>query len=89
VVGDPSTGTVSLDCEAPAGGITVNLSSNNAGASVPASVVVQEGDLSANFPITTDVNATPGTAVIRAWTVPGAPPPDEVQADLTLRAIGS
>jgi trimeric autotransporter adhesin len=89
VVGDPSTGTVSLDCEAPAGGITVNLSSNNAGASVPASVVVQEGDLSANFPITTDVNATPGTAVIRAWTVPGVPPPDEVQADLTLRAIGS
>jgi trimeric autotransporter adhesin len=86
VVGDPSTGTVTLDCEAPAGGMTVNLSSNNAGATVPAQVVVPEGSLSVTFPITTDVNTTPGTAQISATATSGPP---TVQATLTLRAIGT
>jgi Ni/Co efflux regulator RcnB len=83
VVGDPSTGTVSLDCEAPAGGITVNLASDHPGAMVPVSVFVPEGELSASFPITTDVATTPGPAVISATAG------NTVQATLTLRAIGT
>ena len=85
VVGDPSTGRISLDCEAPAGGIQVSLSSNHPGATVPASVTVPAGELSVNFPITTDVGATPGPAQISAQ----APTGPTINATLTLRAIGT
>lgn len=84
VVGDPSTGTVTLDCEAPAGGVTVNLATTYAGVTVPSSVTVPAGELSADFPIATVVSATPGDATIEATT--GA---TTVQGTLTLRAIGS
>jgi len=83
VVGDPSTGTVSLNCEAPPGGVIVSLSTAYAGVNVPTTVTIPAGELSASFPITTVVSATPGDAVIEATA--GA----TVQATLTLRAIGT
>jgi hypothetical protein len=86
VVGDPSTGTVDLDCEAPPGGITVTLGSDHPNAHVPVSVVVPAGQLGATFPITTDLSGTPGQAHISA-TAPGLGTP--IQATLTLRAIGT
>jgi hypothetical protein len=83
VVGDPSTGTVSLNCEAPPGGVIVSLSTGYTGVNVPTSVSIPAGELSATFPITTVVSAVPGDAVIQATA--GA----TVQATLTLRAIGT
>lgn len=53
VSGATSTGTVTLSGAAPAGGVSVTLSSNNAVAQVPSSVVVAEGQITASFPITT------------------------------------
>lgn len=47
--GSNVTGTVRLDGPAPAGGISVSLSSDNAAASVPASVTVYGGGTSATF----------------------------------------
>lgn len=83
VVGESSVGTVRLDCEAPAGGISVDLDVNYAGVTVPASVLVPAGELSASFPITTLTSTTPGQTDITATA--GA----SVQATLTLRAIGT
>ena len=56
-----STGTVTLTGPAPADGALVTLSSNNAAASIPASVLVPEGAASATFSIATNrvtANAT-------------------------------
>ena len=55
VGGNPSTGTVTLTAPAPAGGAVVTLASTGAVASVPASVTVPTGALSATFTITTPV----------------------------------
>ena len=84
-VGNPSTGTVSLDCEAPAGrhhrhpGVRLTRVRT-----VPVSVIVPEGQLSASFPITTNIAATPGPALHQR-----RPRATTVQATLTLRAIGT
>ena len=51
--GVSSTGTVTLDVAAPAGGALVALSSDNAAAQVPASVTVLEGQTTATFQVTT------------------------------------
>jgi hypothetical protein len=64
VGGAASTGTVTLSAAAPAGGATVNLTSNaTTAATVPASVVVPAGATSATFPVTTNAvaAATPVT----------------------------
>jgi trimeric autotransporter adhesin len=59
IAGQSSTGTVTLANAAPAGGITVNLFSDNAAAKVPATVLIAEGAASKAFQITTNaVNAT-------------------------------
>ena len=51
-----STGTVTIGSAAPAGGLVVNLSSNNTGgATVPATVTVTEGATSATFTVTSQV----------------------------------
>lgn len=47
------TGTVTLTASAPAGGATVALSSNNAAATLPSSVVVGAGSTTATFMIVT------------------------------------
>jgi hypothetical protein len=55
VGGSSIMGTVNLNGKAPAGGITVYLSSNNAALVVPASVVVPEGQTAAYFTATSSV----------------------------------
>ena len=51
--GASSTGTVTLDNPAPAGGAAVGLSSDNTAAQVPASVTVAAGATTATFTVTT------------------------------------
>jgi hypothetical protein len=51
--GTPMIGTVSLSSAAPAGGVSVSLSSNNALAMAPASVLVPAGSTTAAFSVTT------------------------------------
>jgi hypothetical protein len=99
VGGAGATGTVTLTAAAPTGGAIVGLSSSNATvASVPASVTVAAGALSANFAIgTTPVTAsTPVTisgtfgGATRTATLsvtPPAPPPAQ-SATLTVTATG-
>jgi len=64
--GTSATGTVTLASPAPAGGAGVFLSSSNASASVPPSVVVQGGQTSASFTITTSAVSATTSAVITA-----------------------
>jgi hypothetical protein len=79
--GGSSIGIVTLDGVAPAGGVTVNLSSNNAAATVPATVVVPAGGLTQSFVITTIAVSTNQTATISA-TANG----NTAQANLTIVA---
>ena len=55
--GSPSTGTVTLDSAAPAGGAAVGLTSSNAAAQVPATVSVAAGATTATFAVTTSAVA--------------------------------
>lgn|GEM_PF-6668274 len=64
--GVSSTGTVTLGSNAPAGGAVVNLSSNNAAATVPASVTVASGTNSKTFTVTTSLVATNQNVTITA-----------------------
>jgi hypothetical protein len=64
VGGAGSTGTVTLNGLAPAGGSTVALSSNNSSATVPASVSVAAGQNSATFAVTTSTVTSTATATI-------------------------
>ena len=66
VPGNGSTGTITLDCEAPPGGTTVTLSSSDPGIGVPPSVIVPAGQLSVSFPITTDAGLGDGQFDISA-----------------------
>ena len=67
VGGNGSTGTVALTSGAPSGGAAVSLSSTNAAvASLPASVTVPAGSLSARFPIATSTVATSTPVTITA-----------------------
>ncbi len=64
--GTPSTGTVTVNGAAPAGGIKVSLASNSASATLPATVTVAPGKTTATVTIsTTSVTATT-TATITA-----------------------
>jgi hypothetical protein len=82
------TGTVILSGPAPAGGALVMLSSNNAAASVPASVLVSAGATSASFNVQTNTVTTFVTVTLTATygTIPStqtarltvAPPPAAV-----------
>ena len=53
--GVSSTGTVTLSAPAPGTGVIVSLSSSGPDVQVPATVVVQAGNTSATFPITTSL----------------------------------
>src|SRR3989442_5628440 len=64
--GSNSTGTATLDGQAPAGGAQVTLSSNNPAATVPGSVTVPAGATSAPFTITTSAVAASTSATITA-----------------------
>ncbi len=63
--GNPSTATVTLDCEAPSGGAVVDVSSSLAGVTVPAQVTVPQGQLSTTFQVTT-LGTASGDATITA-----------------------
>lgn len=64
--GFTSTGTLSLSSAAPAGGIVVNLSSDNAAAQVPTTVTVPAGQSSTQFTVTTSAVTANITANISA-----------------------
>src|SRR5207245_301008 len=64
--GSSSTGTVTLDGPAPAGGAQVTLSSNSSAASVPASVTVPAGATSVTCTVTTAAVTAPPSATISA-----------------------
>ena len=94
VGGSLSTGTVTLAAAAPTGGFPVGLSSNNAAASVPASVTVPAGATSTTFAATTTavtastpvtITATAG-AVTRTATLTVNPPGQS--ATLSVTATG-
>lgn len=62
--GQSSTGTVTLNVPAPAGGAAVTLASGNPAATVPASVVVPAGATSAAFTVSTQAVGAPTAATI-------------------------
>ena len=64
--GASSTGTVTLTGPAPAGGSVVTLASNNAAATLPATVTVAQGASSATFSIATTAVTTAVAPVITA-----------------------
>lgn len=64
--GNDVTGTITLDGKAPAGGLTVTLSSSNSKVVVPASVTVLEGMTEATFTATTVPTATATDVTVTA-----------------------
>jgi hypothetical protein len=78
-----ATGTVTLSSPAPEGGALVALSSDNPAASVPATVLVPEGALSATFPVVTSAVAGLQTATVTA-----SYNTTSQSAQLTLQPIG-
>ena len=64
--GASSTGTVTLSGPAPTGGRVVDLASNLASATVPASVTVVAGATTATFPVTTTPITTNAIATLSA-----------------------
>ncbi len=64
--GNSSAGVVVLSKAAPTGGVTVALASGDATIGVPASVMVPAGKTSASFAISTQVVASPKSAIISA-----------------------
>jgi hypothetical protein len=80
---DPSTATVTLDCEAPAGGTEVTLiSQDQAHVGVPATVKVPAGERSFDFQVTTQPD-TPDDVYRITATAGGVP----VHADLTVSSV--
>lgn len=70
--GQTATGTVTLASPAPAGGASVNLSSDNSAASVPSSIAIPQGQTSGTFPVATSAVTTPTTATVNASSANGA-----------------
>jgi hypothetical protein len=62
----PATGVITLAAPAPAGGAVVQLASQSAAVTVPASVTVPAGLTTATFPITTSAVTAPARVVITA-----------------------
>ena len=97
VGGTSSTGTVTLGAAAPAGGAVVALSSNNVAATVPGSVSVAAGSLTATFTVTTSpvasntsvtITARMGTSTRNATLTVRAPAPASVTLNPTVVAGG-
>jgi len=66
LAGDGAQGTISLASPAPAGGLSVALSSSHPAASLPASVIVPAGAASMSFPVTTTSVGTRTTVTLSA-----------------------
>ena len=73
VGGSTSTGTVTLNGNAPAGGLVVALSSSDSSTTPPASVTVPAGAASVSFTITTSTVASTVNATITATAPTGSP----------------
>ena len=84
----PSTGTVTLSGQAPAGGLTIYLSSSSPSVTVPATITVQAGQTSASFTATTNAVNAATTATISASTTATFTPSTTQTATLTLGAAG-
>jgi hypothetical protein len=81
--GSDATGTLTLAAAAPAGGLTVSLTSTNSAVSIPATIKVPEGATKAKFPIVTSIVAGKQTGQIVATS--GA---SSVSRNVTVRPIG-
>lgn len=66
LAGQSTTGSIVLNRPAPVGGFTVNLSSNNAALSVPASVQVQENLNNVSFTATSNAVTVPTNVTVTA-----------------------
>lgn len=64
--GSTTMGTVSLNGEAPTGGISVNLSSNSANLTIPSSVKIPSGTSSATFNVSTKAVTTQTVGTVTA-----------------------
>lgn len=64
--GQDSFGLVELNGAAPAGGVTIQLSSNHPAISVPATITVAPGGVDQSFPVTTVPVASPTTVTVSA-----------------------
>jgi hypothetical protein len=64
--GTSSTGTVTLNMAAPSGGLGVFLTSQNAAAQVPSSIVIPQGKTSGTFTVTTSRVGSTTSATILA-----------------------
>src|SRR5205085_10068191 len=82
--GSSSTGTVTLSGAAPAGGATVNLSSNSTSATVPSSAMVAAGATSATFSVNTNA-VTASTPVTISASYAGV----TTTASLTVSPLGT
>jgi hypothetical protein len=80
--GESAVGTVTLSAPAPMGGIPVSLSSNNGAATVQPSVTVQQGQMSATFPVNTTPVSSTTVATITATSA------NSVSAPLTITPAG-
>jgi choice-of-anchor B domain-containing protein len=78
-----STGKVTLNGKAPAGGATVTLTDTNLAATTPSSVLVPAGETTATFVITTTAQSVERTGEVKA-TYRGV----TLSAALTVRPIG-
>jgi hypothetical protein len=80
--GAAAQGTVQIGAPAPAGGLSVTLTSNNAAATVPGTVLVPAGQTSATFNVATAAVTSPATATITA-SAGGV----SVSSNLTVRVL--
>src|SRR5262249_48952216 len=78
-----ATGTVTLASPAGAGGGLLTLSSNNGAASVPASIVIPQGQTSGTFGVTTSTVSSTTSATITAQSTNSA------SAGLTIQQANS
>jgi hypothetical protein len=81
--GQTATGTVSINVAAGAGGAVVNLTSDNAVASVPQTVTIPAGESQVSFDIQTVTTASQATANITASRGGGSP----LVRQLTVNAL--
>ena len=66
--GQQATGTVTINGQAPSGGMQVNLSSNNSALTVPSTVTVPQGQTSATFSVGTSTVTAQTSVTITAAT---------------------
>ncbi|MDX2153758.1 MAG: PKD domain-containing protein [Bryobacteraceae bacterium] len=76
--------TITLAAPAPAGGVTINVTSDNTNAAtVPATATIPAGGSTASVPVTA---VAAGSTVVRASALPSIP---EVTANITVTAAGA